>query len=139
MKKGWVVVATLVAAFGTAPVAVQAAPGTAGTAAEAAAPSCAAGDLCFWPHANYRGQRGRVAGDNPDWRKLPSADCPGGNWDDCASSLANRGRECTVYLYKNYNYRGEEHSLSRNDQVPDIGRWVPGFNDSISSNRWCRR
>ncbi|QDQ15356.1 peptidase inhibitor family I36 protein [Streptomyces spectabilis] len=39
-----------------------------GGGSEAAALTCASGDACFWGHDNYLGARGRVSGNNPDYR-----------------------------------------------------------------------
>ncbi|MEU6990957.1 peptidase inhibitor family I36 protein [Streptomyces sp. NPDC046465] len=105
--------------------------------------TCAAGDTCFWVNSNYGGNRGRVAGDNENFTSFAQSQCRGGTWNDCISSIANRGRECTVYYWTSANYTGRYHSLGRNDQVPDFGAAPPvgyndpAFNDTISSNHWC--
>ncbi|MET8685175.1 peptidase inhibitor family I36 protein [Streptomyces sp. NPDC004732] len=105
--------------------------------------TCAAGDTCFWVNSNYGGARGRVSGDNPNFRSFSQSQCHGGTWNDCISSIANRGRECTVYYWTDASYNGRYHSLGRNDQVPDFGAAPPvgyndpAFNDTISSNHWC--
>lgn len=107
-------------------------------AAPAAAPSgCPAQYACFWKNANFNDGPGKVKGDNEDFRALAHGSCPSGTWNDCISSIYNNGRSCTVFFFKDINYRGEKHSLGLGDSVSDISRWVSGFNDQISSNRWC--
>ncbi|MEV0439699.1 peptidase inhibitor family I36 protein [Streptomyces spectabilis] len=114
-----------------------------GGGSEAAALECGAGDACFWVHSNYGGARGRVSGNNPDFRVFPQSQCPSGTWNDCISSIANRGRSCTVYFWTGFNYSGRYHSLGRDDEVPNfaaappVGYNDPAFNDAISSNHWC--
>ncbi|WP_030672880.1 peptidase inhibitor family I36 protein [Streptomyces sp. NRRL B-1347] len=132
--------ALLLGGLATAPAS---AGDSSGGGSEAAAITCAAGDTCFWVHINYGGNRGRVAGNNGDFRDFPQGQCASGTWNDCVSSIANRGRECTVYFWTGFNYTGRYHSLSRNDEVPNfaaappVGYNDPAFNDAISSNHWC--
>ncbi|MGP3983087.1 peptidase inhibitor family I36 protein [Streptomyces sp. KR80] len=111
-------------------------------------PSCPSGYACFWPNKNYGGNRGKVSGNNANFRKLKNSarSCGNRGWEDCISSIMNNGKQCTVYFYslRNYSKKSRWHSLSRRDAVPDFGKKPPtGFNDprfdnSISSNKWCR-
>ncbi|MFI9407156.1 peptidase inhibitor family I36 protein [Nocardia sp. NPDC052316] len=105
---------------------------------EMADTSCPSGNFCFWPYNNYQGPRGKVAGDNEDFRKFKQSACSSGTWDNCIQSIKNRGTQCTVYMFSGYKYSGIRHSLGRGDNVPDISRWVTdGFANNISSNKWC--
>lgn len=104
---------------------------------EVADSSCTQGYWCFWPYNNYQGPRGRLSGDNPDLSDFPQRACRSGTWDDCIQSVKNAGRRCTVYLFSGYYYTGTRHSLSIGHSVSNVGRWVPGFANSISSNKWC--
>ncbi|MFD6157297.1 peptidase inhibitor family I36 protein [Nocardia sp. NPDC060256] len=116
-----------------APVA-QAAPGD----VELADSSCPSKSFCFWAYNDYQGPRGKVEGNNPDFRKFPQSACPSGTWNDCINSIKNRGRDCTVYMYSGFNYSGIRHSLGLGDSVPNISQWVSdGFARNISSNKWC--
>ncbi|MBF6328171.1 peptidase inhibitor family I36 protein [Nocardia transvalensis] len=100
--------------------------------------SCPSTYFCFWPYNNYQGPRGKVAGDNPDFRAFRQSACSSGTWDNCIQSIKNSGRQCTVYMYSGYRYTGIRHSLGRGDGVPNISRWVSdGFANNISSNKWC--
>lgn len=106
-------------------------------------PSCPSTYACFWVDINYGGARGQVAGNNPDYRVFRQSQCASGTWNDCISSYANAGRDCTVYFWTGFNYTGRWHSLGRNDAVPNFaaapptGYSDPAFNDTISSNHWC--
>ncbi|MFI1093392.1 peptidase inhibitor family I36 protein [Streptomyces sp. NPDC020917] len=108
---------------------------------------CPSGYACFWANSNYdsgsSAHMGKVQGDNPDFSALFSSNilsC-GYNWDECISSIANHGTQCTVYFYSDHNYGKTHswHSLSRGDEVSSFasGYNDPNFNDSISSNKWC--
>ncbi|MEU2336373.1 peptidase inhibitor family I36 protein [Streptomyces sp. NPDC006654] len=119
----------------------------------AAAPSASAADglsqcppgyACFWGYTGYNGTMGKVAGNNPDFSELISTDplsCGWHDWDNCIESIANHGTQCTVYFYDDYNYGKSDrwHSLSRGDEVGNFatGYNDSGFNDVISSNKWC--
>nr|WP_240449144.1 peptidase inhibitor family I36 protein [Streptomyces harenosi] len=103
---------------------------------------CPTSYACFWVHNNYGGTMGKVAGNNTNYMNLNnSSGCTAypGTWNDCISSIANRGTQCTVYFFTNASYGGRWHSLSRGDEVADFatGYNDPAFNDAISSNRWC--
>ncbi|WJV50456.1 peptidase inhibitor family I36 protein [Streptomyces flavofungini] len=146
MRRTWGVAAasaTLVLGGLAAVPASAGESGASGSGGEARALQCAPGDACFWVHNDYRGARGRVAGNNRDFRDFPQGQCPRGTWNDCISSYANRGRSCTVYFWTGFNYTGRWHSLGRNDEVPNfaapppVGYSDPAFNDTISSNHWC--
>ncbi|QIY67997.1 peptidase inhibitor family I36 protein [Streptomyces sp. RLB1-33] len=105
--------------------------------------SCPSGYACFWAWNQYAGNMGKVAGNNPDYRALRSSEdgCISGTWNNCIRSVANRGTQCTVYFYDDYNYGKSHswHSLSRGDQVGDFltGYNDYNFEDAISSNKWC--
>ncbi|GAB3142429.1 hypothetical protein GCM10027290_16900 [Micromonospora sonneratiae] len=105
--------------------------------------ACPSTYACFWVHDNYAGTMGKVEGNNPDFRGLyNSSGCTryAGTWNDCITSIANRGTQCTVYFYKDAGYAGGSIALARNDEVANIGlHWGASWNDSISSNRWCIR
>ncbi|MCD7444625.1 peptidase inhibitor family I36 protein [Streptomyces lincolnensis] len=147
-KKLAAVVGASALCLSLAPLA-QASSGGAGAPAPGpdVAASCPAGYACFWPGKNFAGNRGQVAGNNPNFRELHNSQqsCGSRGWEDCVSSIRNSGRECTVYFYsnRNYNKSGRWHSLSRGDEVPDFGRPSPvgyddpGFDNTISSNKWC--
>ncbi|MGI5479446.1 peptidase inhibitor family I36 protein [Streptomyces lavendofoliae] len=128
------------ALLAAAPVASAATSGEAG----ATGPNdCPTRNACFWVHSNYRGAMGKVEGDNRNFRDLRnSSGCTAypGTWNDCVSSIANRGTQCTVYFFTEAGYGGRWHSLSIGDEVADFatGYNDPEFNDAISSNRWCR-
>ncbi|WP_055701569.1 MULTISPECIES: peptidase inhibitor family I36 protein [Streptomyces] len=104
---------------------------------------CPSGSACFWPHSEFRGNRGQVEGDNANFATLRNSanSCGSRGWEDCISSIANNGRQCTVYFYSNRSYSKTSrwHSLSRGDKVGDFARDYSdaGFNDTISSNKWC--
>ncbi|GHE59866.1 hypothetical protein GCM10018785_31320 [Streptomyces longispororuber] len=139
-----VTVASAALVLGGLATVPSAAADTAPSGGEAdAALTCAAGDTCFWVHINYGGARGRVADDNPNFTAFRQSQCSTGTWNDCVSSIANRGRRCTVYFWTDAGYNGRYHSLGRNDEVPNfaaappVGYNDPAFNDSISSNHWC--
>ncbi|WDZ87834.1 peptidase inhibitor family I36 protein [Micromonospora cathayae] len=106
--------------------------------------SCgAAGYACFWVGGGFTGTRGRVAGNNPNYRYLSnSSGCTKapGTWNDCISSIRNDGTQCTVYFWTDADYHGRYHSLSRGDQVGNFSGapyYDAAFNDAISSNHWC--
>ncbi|MGO1055466.1 peptidase inhibitor family I36 protein [Crossiella sp. CA198] len=103
----------------------------------AGTPNCDAGDVCFWVDADYEGPRGRFSGANPDWTQFSQPACSffRPNWNDCASSVVNRGRNCTVHLYENANYLGQRLSIKRGEKFPDLSD--QNFNDMASSNNWC--
>ncbi|WP_282797689.1 peptidase inhibitor family I36 protein [Streptomyces sp. CC224B] len=114
-----------------------------GAAAATMAGECPAGYACFWPHAEFRGNRGKVEGNNRNFRRLHNAarSCGNKGWEDCISSIANNGRQCTVYFYDKRDYKkgAPWHSLSRGHKVGNFARDYndPAFNDKISSNKWC--
>lgn len=140
MKRKFAALVGAVALFAAAPTTATAA--TNGEAGATGLSSCPSTYACFWVNTNYSGTMGKVAGNNPNYTALSnSSGCPSGTWNDCISSIANRGTQCTVYFYQNANYSKSArwHSLSRGDQVANFGTGYndPGFNDVISSNRWC--
>ncbi|WP_179382396.1 peptidase inhibitor family I36 protein [Streptomyces sp. SA15] len=131
------------ALLASAPVASAATPSAAsGEVGINALGDCPSTYACFWVHSGYRGTMGKVAGNNTNFMNLSnSSGCTAypGTWNDCVSSIANRGTQCTVYFFTNAGYGGRWHSLSRGDEVADFatGYNDPAFNDAISSNRWC--
>ncbi|GAA1274413.1 peptidase inhibitor family I36 protein [Streptomyces javensis] len=113
-----------------------------GPATSSGLSSCPSGYACFWGWSGYAGNMGKVAGNNSDYRALTSSsDGCGSTWNNCIRSVANRGTQCTVDFYDDYNYGKSNrwHSLSRGDEVSDFatGYNDAGFNDVISSNKWC--
>ncbi|MEW2394554.1 peptidase inhibitor family I36 protein [Streptomyces sp. NPDC046862] len=144
MKKKLAALAGAVALLASAPVASAATSGaTPGDVEASGLSSCPSTYACFWVDSGYRGTMGKVSGDNDNYMNLRnSSGCTRypGTWNDCISSIANRGTQCTVYFFTNANGGGRWHSLSRGDEVADFatGYNDPAFNDAISSNRWCR-
>jgi hypothetical protein len=112
------------------------------TSAPAARGACPRSDLCFWVDINYGRARGRVAGNNPDWRRFRQPQCRGGNWNDCASSFVNNGTRDAVVLYQDIDYRGGRLCLPRGAAIANATqrRFNNGvnLNDAVSSNRWVR-
>jgi len=97
--------------------------------------SCASGYLCFWVHADYRGARGRFAGNNTHWSSYPQSQCQSGNWNDCASSAKNRGTQCRAHLHEHSSFGGARHSIGRGGNRAHLSNH--DFNDRTSSNSWC--
>lgn len=105
--------------------------------------ACPRKDLCFWVDVDYRGARGKVAGNNKDWRKFRQRHCRGGNWNDCASSFVNNGKTDAVVLYQDVDYRGGRLCLPRGARIADATKRHyahsrVSLNDSVSSNKWVR-
>jgi hypothetical protein len=102
--------------------------------------SCPAGNLCFWVDAGYNRAMGKVGGDNGSWAAFAQADCGGGTWNDCASSVFNHGNFDKVYVYQNDGFLGGVVCLSKGTAWSDLSQRVfnndVGMNDQISSNRW---
>ena len=106
--------------------------------AAAAVSDCPETYVCIWENHHYSGRMGRFAGNETNLknRKTPATNCPG-SWNDCASSVYNNGLSgCAVFLFVDAGYKGKYHTLARGDaeNIPD---WDPGFNDKLSSIRWC--
>jgi hypothetical protein len=105
---------------------------------------CAPGNVCVYPNANYRGAALASPRDEPDYTKWsPGSDCSKPTFSDCASSVENAGRQCTVYLWTDVGYKGRYHSLAKGDRVADFssktsGYKDPSFNDTVSSHHWCK-
>lgn len=131
-------------------VASAAAPPSEAQVLAAAAPdvepaglsSCPSSYVCFWVHINYAPDPpGKLSGNNRSWFVFPRAACANGTWADCASSIANRGVNCTVHLYYLENYGLPRLDLARGDEIPDLTRKPTGlgnsWNDNIRSNNWC--
>lgn len=114
----------------TAVVAPQVTADEVGTAALV----CESGNLCFWSGVGYTGARGRVAGNNPDWRAFPQAACATRTWHNCAASAANRGTKCSARLHAGLNYTDRIHTIPRGGNRPDLGDF--SFRRITSSNSW---
>jgi hypothetical protein len=103
--------------------------------------TCNPGDLCFWVNENKGGAKGRVSGDNSSWSWAQSS-CANGTWNNCASSIQNNGRTCTVNVFEHAGYGGARLTLVRGTYISSLGgHWitfpVDSWNDDIQSNRWC--
>ncbi len=99
----------------------------------AAAPAgCPSSYFCFWANAGYSDGPGKLSGKNSDWSVFSHSSCPGGTWNDCASSDYNNGVSCDAVVWTGKSYGG-------------TGGWVPKgtggdfnstFNNAVSSNSW---
>ena len=104
-------------------------------AARAAQSDCPRTYLCAWVHLNFTGNMGKWAGNNSDWRRFRQSQCAHGTWNDCLTSVYNRGTQCSVWLFRHINFAGDWFTLARGNAIANVG---PYWNDSVSSNRWCR-
>ncbi len=110
------------------------ATGTAVADTEAVAPpGCSVGYLCVWSGPNFTGVLGRIPERTsiPNWSAQISADCPAGNWSDCARSVYNNAVVCTAELWSAPNYSGSKLSLSRGSALVN-----PPSTLRVSSNSW---
>ncbi|MFD9442389.1 peptidase inhibitor family I36 protein [Streptomyces sp. NPDC060006] len=98
-----------------------------------APPGCSAGYLCFWTGPNFTGVPGRLAERTwiPNWSALSGADCPAGNWSNCAQSFYNNAVVCTAELWSAPNYSGSKVSLSRGSALAN-----PPITLRVSSISW---
>src|SRR5690348_7399782 len=120
------------AAVATAVLIAPAGPASASSA------DCPSTNVCWWEDAGYTGRMGHSVGnqENLKRRETPAAHCDG-TWNDCASSVYNHGTSgCAVFLFVDAGYTGKYHTLAKGDKE-SIPSWDPGFNDKLSSIRWC--
>jgi hypothetical protein len=118
------VLAVLTAAVGTG-------IGVAGIASAASCPSTYA---CGWKDSGFGTPRGQWAGTNPNFQAFGQPACQTNTWNDCISSDANEGTQCTVHFFNDAGYLGGEHSVGRGVFESYVG---DSFNDRFSSNNWC--
>jgi hypothetical protein len=102
--------------------------------------SCNPGDLCFWVNINRGGAKGRVSGTNSTW-PWTQAQCAGGTWNNCASSIVNNGTQCTARVWADASYGGAHLDVLRgNDFINLTDHYITfpfrDWNDEISSNSW---
>lgn len=109
--------------------------------APAAPAGCTAGNLCFWANSGFNSGPGLLAGTNKDWRVFSHAACPGGDWNDCASSLFNHDNVDAEVVFKNINFGGDSRCLPLAASFSNLANvhYITGaasiMNDSISSNQ----
>ena len=102
----------------------------AGTASAASCPSTYA---CGWKDSGFGIPRGQWAGTNGNFQVFGQPACQTNSWNDCISSDANSGTQCTVHFWTEAGYFGGPHNVGRGSFESSIG----GFNDTFSSNSWC--
>ena len=100
-----------------------------------------AGWLCFWVDANFQGKMGHFSGHNTRWDMFPQSDCQANrSWEDCATSIYNRGVNCEAVVYEARNYGGSNFVINRGTFAENLVSWPKpsggNWNDKISSNRW---
>jgi hypothetical protein len=145
-KLALIAVPTIMAGSMMCAPAASAAPATTSAAASAATvtpaglTACAPGDLCFWVNAGYLGAMGHVSGNNAFWGVFLQAQCRGGTWNDCASSLYNHGNYDAVLVYQDKGPSGAYACVPRTAHWSDLTKYYSndghGLNDAISSNAW---
>jgi hypothetical protein len=101
-----------------------------GTASGATCPSTYA---CGWVDSGFGTPRGQWAGTNPRFSVFGQPSCQEGNWNDCVSSDANSGTQCTVHFWEHTFYQGIKHNVTRGSFEASLG----SLNDKFSSNNWC--
>ena len=126
----------------TRPDMVTMSANTQPVAVSPAAPAgCTAGNLCFWVNSGFSDGPGKVGGTNADWRVFSHATCPGGVWNDCASSLFNNDTVDAETVFKDINFGGDSRCLPLGASFSNLANvhyttgGQSGMNDSISSNR----
>jgi peptidase inhibitor family I36 len=147
LRRSGAIIAFLFAAVLAGAGVATASPANA--AAPAAAPmvsSCASSYTCLWANAGFLGGKLSKSGNDSDMTKdAKGSGCKHVGFNDCASSVQNRGKTCTVYLWTSIGYHGRYHSLAKGDEVsnfassasPPAGFADPSFNDAVSSLHWC--
>ncbi|WP_173019503.1 peptidase inhibitor family I36 protein [Streptomyces alkaliphilus] len=107
---------------------------TASVGISAAPSGCSATNVCFWSGTNYSGAGpGQLSGANPNWAVFSNSSCPGGNWENCASSVYNNGTSCSAVLWTSRNYSGARLTLARGSGQTRLSSTM---NNAISSNSW---
>jgi hypothetical protein len=100
-------------------------------------------DMCWWVNANQVGKMHPVRDAISDWRSQTESTCPGGTWNDCASTLYNPSstRKGAV-VYVDIGYQSWSYCAVPGAYLADLNDFTwPGsggakMNDSISSNSW---
>lgn len=99
----------------------------------AAAPSgCTSGNFCFWVNPGYSDGPGKLSGKNRDWSVFAHSSCPGGTWNNCASSDYNNGVSCDAVVWTGTGYGGTGGWVWKGTG----GDFTSTFNNAVSSNSW---
>ncbi|MFI5496763.1 peptidase inhibitor family I36 protein [Actinoplanes sp. NPDC051859] len=110
--------------------------------AQAVDRECPDGFVCFWVDEFRNGAKGKFEGNNPRWGDYRQGSCGNETWDNCASSIINKGRTCTVRVYSGPNYGGGSMDIQRGQYMDNLGfrteglGWNQNWGDRISSNKW---
>jgi Peptidase inhibitor family I36 len=101
--------------------------------ADASSSQCPDKYFCFWQNANYNdttgGSFGKIQGSNKNWGVFASSQCPGGTWNNCASSYWNRTNS-TFLLYDATGCSGAYFPVP----AGSYGNLNSTWNDKVSSN-----